>query len=365
MKRLFIRLSSLGDVILCASALEVVPESRTTRNVTSNPTASLSSPFENHWVVADEFGDLLEGHPRISRLWRFKRRSGFGAWIALARQLHSEKFDEVIDLHRSLRSTILISLLRSWSLLQMKMPPRVGRLSKPRVSLWGYFWLKKYWPKALRPRALSSRAALLVGGRGDEHANFTHLVVRGADVFEKEPFLNERLKNRSFVCLMPGSLWPGKRFSVARFAEIAEQLREVVVVLGTNRDAESVELVKLLEQRGVSFVSGVGKWDLSQTAAVLARARAYLGNDTGLAHLAEAVGTPAHVVFGPTMPDMGFGPWRPESHSYGAELGCRPCGKDGRYCYRSTKFLCLQKIDSSQILRGLGRDPGTVKARGL
>jgi ADP-heptose:LPS heptosyltransferase len=95
----------------------------------------------------------------------------------------------------------------------------------------------------------------------------------------------------------------------------------------------------------------VGRWPLEQVAGVLGGAIAYLGNDTGLAHLAEAVGVPALVIYGPTSPRMGFGPWRPESAAIELEtLGCRPCGKDGRRCYRlGEPYLCLKGLGAQQV----------------
>jgi len=134
----------------------------------------------------------------------------------------------------------------------------------------------------------------------------------------------------------------------------------MVVVLGGAKDPGSRELVALLDKTGMSHFSGVQKWDLVEVAGVLAGADAYLGNDTGLAHLAEAVGVPVLVVFGPTAPEMGFGPWHEQSRSIGlTELGCRPCGKDGRRCYRLTqKYLCMTGLkaeDVAESFRQLGR----------
>ncbi len=51
--------------------------------------------------------------------------------------------------------------------------------------------------------------------------------------------------------------------------------------------------------------------DLPQLAALLARAKAYLGNDSGVTHLAAAVGVPTVALFGPTLPDV----WAPLGES--------------------------------------------------
>jgi hypothetical protein len=64
---------------------------------------------------------------------------------------------------------------------------------------------------------------------------------------------------------------------------------------------------------------------------------------------------PAWVLFGPTHPDAGFGPWMKSSKIFHSQLWCSPCGKDGRFCFRpgSQKYLCMQKISSAQVLSEL------------
>lgn len=153
---------------------------------------------------------------------------------------------------------------------------------------------------------------------------------------------------------MPGSKWVGKCWPPSKYLEVCRSVQNrVPIVLGSDKDRESRELVALLEKEGLPHLSGVGKWDLIQVSGVLSGAHAYLGNDTGLAHLAEALGIPALVIYGPTTPEMGFGPWRTMSQGVGLEgLGCRPCGKDGRRCYRLThKYLCMTGLDPVEVAR--------------
>jgi ADP-heptose:LPS heptosyltransferase len=83
---------------------------------------------------------------------------------------------------------------------------------------------------------------------------------------------------------------------------------------------------------------------------LLKHARFYLGSDTGLAHLAEAVGTRSRVIFGPTRPELGFGPWRPESLAISLPLACAPCSKDGKTCFRLTSpYLCMRGLSPDAV----------------
>jgi ADP-heptose:LPS heptosyltransferase len=101
---------------------------------------------------------------------------------------------------------------------------------------------------------------------------------------------------------------------------LLKALDVVPVILGTQDDEICHEVVEGLSKMDREFFSGVGKWNLRETAVVLANSKGLLGADTGLAHLAEAVGVPVFTLFGPTKPDMGFGPWREESRAISKKI---------------------------------------------
>ncbi len=309
------------------------------------------------WLVLREFAPVLEGHPKIRRLWSFEKKKGFLGWLRFCRELHQEQYDEVFDLHQSLRSRV--------AYLYLKMGARVcGRslvwksLSKQRLAYWGFFSFKRFWPKAFRPDVFVSRAARFVGGTGEERPDLSfHL----SGAFENAPFalgegqteaLSERLKQNGYYCVMPGAKGLGKQWGVQKFLGVIRRLDAVAVVLGASGETESVVLSEALRREGIAHISGVGRWSLPQIARILAGSRGYLGNDTGLGHLAEAVGLNVNVIFGPTHPDLGFAPWRKNSVQVQASLWCRPCGKDGRNCIRPLRrYKCLDAISVEQVLR--------------
>lgn len=332
-RRLVIRLSSLGDVILASSFLQT---ERAAHGV--------------DWVVAEEYAELLEGHPKIRNLWKYDRRTGLKAWIRLCEKLRNENYDEIIDLHSSLRTAIARVLFFFWTLRGPT--PRWIRVSKSRIRFYGYILFKNSWPKSWRPQAWVERYSHLGGGKGSSRPDMTHLL-RCSSKTE-----NEHWRNEPTLCVMPSSRWSGKRWDTQKFFEVLRQQKRLPIILGSNEDSASHRLVELLKKAGSRYVAGVGAWNLVETAHVLAQSDGYLGNDTGLAILAEAVGTPAIVVFGPTTPESGFGPWRPESRPVEAALACRPCGKDGRFCYRlSRRHLCLSGLASDSVVSILNQDP--------
>jgi ADP-heptose:LPS heptosyltransferase len=107
------------------------------------------------------------------------------------------------------------------------------------------------------------------------------------------------------LCLGPGAGTPRRMWPVERFAELARGLRpdfDGVVVLGS--PAETALCDALAAQAGAVSLTGR---PLCLVAALLARSSLYLGNDSGLAHLAAAQGCPA-VSIG--LSDRYYTPWR-------------------------------------------------------
>ena len=102
----------------------------------------------------------------------------------------------------------------------------------------------------------------------------------------------------------PGVLMPEKRWPPERFAELARVFQAEgleVVLTGGPGDIERCHAVA--ERAGLPAASVLaGQLDLLATAALIERAALYVGGDTGVSHLAAAVGTPTVAIFGPTNP---------------------------------------------------------------
>ncbi|MBI3327072.1 MAG: glycosyltransferase family 9 protein [Nitrospinae bacterium] len=111
------------------------------------------------------------------------------------------------------------------------------------------------------------------------------------------------------VVLHPGSGSEAKRWPVARFAAVARELAShervrIVIILGYAERAMATMLLPLLQP--VHPLVALD-WPLLPTAALIAHAAVFLGNDSGLTHLAAALGRPTVAIFGPTDPEI-WGP---------------------------------------------------------
>ncbi len=115
--------------------------------------------------------------------------------------------------------------------------------------------------------------------------------------------------------LGPTANWPPKAWPAERFAALAAQLtgpegilpgaRIAVFGAPDERDAAGKVIEALPADRRIDLVGRAG---LPIIAACLARLSLYVGNDSGLAHMAAAVGTPTLALFGPSHPEI-YAPW--------------------------------------------------------
>jgi len=73
-------------------------------------------------------------------------------------------------------------------------------------------------------------------------------------------------------------------------------------------------------------------------------------NDSAPQHLASAMGTPTVTVFGPTVPEFGFGPLAPRSDVVGVTgLDCRPCDRHGPVTCPLGHWRCMRDLPAATI----------------
>lgn len=117
------------------------------------------------------------------------------------------------------------------------------------------------------------------------------------------------------LALGPTANWGGKQWPAAQFLDLALRLTGPtgrlagarVAVFGA--DGERASVTPLLEGLpSKKLIDLIGRTDLPLAAACLQRCALYVGNDSGLMHLAAAAGVPTLGLFGPS-PDVHYAPW--------------------------------------------------------
>jgi len=157
---------------------------------------------------------------------------------------------------------------------------------------------------------------------------------------------------RPLVAVHPGSgsrkkCWPAEHF--ARVVSALLQKGHGVVLLEGEADARAVENIR--EKLSPERVGVLRSLPPRTLAAVLSRCDRYLGNDSGVSHLAAAVGSHCTAIFGPTDPGV-WGPTGSKVTILTADIDCRPCGKTNPDC-RSMR--CLTGLTPERVLRAVSR----------
>ncbi|HZU08207.1 MAG TPA: glycosyltransferase family 9 protein [Chloroflexota bacterium] len=151
-----------------------------------------------------------------------------------------------------------------------------------------------------------------------------------------------------WLALHPGSGSPRKNWPVAQFAAAAGALagwglRPLLIVGPAEEPLAEAALAALHPLRPVL----VRNWPLEALAALLAQCAGYIGGDSGITHLAAAVGTPVVAVFGPTDPAV-WAPRGPRVTIIRRPVPCQPCSWEAMW--RCPHRACLTTLAAEAVV---------------
>jgi heptosyltransferase-2 len=276
--------------------------------------------------------------------------------IALARQkdladrLRAENYGSALVMPRTWKSALAPFLAG--------IPERTGFVGEVRFGLLNDL----RWGERRLPRMIDRCGALALPDGAPVPVDWPlpeiNVPLAAAEEWRARRGLND---GRPVVAFAPGAVGPSKRWPVASYAELAQRLTAdglSVWVLGSpNESPLAAEIVQAAGPHARDLTSP----DLRNAILALRLARAAVSNDSGLVHVAAAIGTPTVGIFGPTSPWH----WAPLNPLAGiietvTELECRPCHKP--IC-RLQHHRCMRDIPSAQVLRAVERalDHGALR----
>ncbi|GAB2969250.1 glycosyltransferase family 9 protein [Streptomyces pseudoechinosporeus] len=235
----------------------------------------------------------------------------------------------------------------------------------------------------LRPRRLFAYAHPQLPGisgpvwRADEHERERWCRLLGWYGIETDP-ADLRIPPPTTLSPAPGAIvvHPGadaaaRRWPQERFAAVARQLHrgghEVVVTAGGGEEALARFVAAEAGLPSAAVLGGAGDVPFDQLAALVARARCVVVGDTGLAHLATALGTPSAVLFGPVAPRLWGPPADPRHRALwhpGTDAPERPGDAHGRR--PDERLLRITVEEVVEAVRGLPEpdtDPSYERGR--
>jgi heptosyltransferase III len=262
---LFVTATRIGDAVLSTGLLSYL--------IDRHPTAALTI------AAGPVAAPLFEAVPRLERLVVVEKRRWSAHWLPFYAAVATRRWDLVVDL----RGSALAWLLRAGERRVMAK----GDAREHRVHQLGRLFDLDPPPS---PR-------LWITPRHERTA--VALIPPGAPV----------------LAIGPAANWRGKQWRAERFAELAQRLTGAegplaeahVAVLAARHEQRQAEplLAAIPPHRRIDLV---GKLDLLTAAAVLRCCAFFIGNDTGLMHMAAAAGTPTLGLFGPS-PSSQYAPW--------------------------------------------------------
>ena len=284
--------------------------------------------------------------PQVADVIEFPFAHGglqFKARRSIAKRLAGQ-FDKAYVLPNSLKSALLPFLA--------SIPQRIGYLGEARVGLLTHR-LKN--PKNKPPMVAFYSALSGESGLADDRPE---LHMAAAQV---EATLHELgLSRGAYVVFAPGAEFgPAKRWPARHFSELAAQLDATVVLLGSGKEAALCDEIAApvnAVQAG-RCLNLAGKTSLPQALALIAASRSTVSNDSGLMHVAAALGVPQVAIFGsssplhtPPLSDKARVLWLKNDPAYQPPLDCAPCF--ARDCPLG-HTRCLNDISAARVLQAL------------
>ena len=322
---LVIQTSFLGDVVLTTPLIEYLARSGAVDVVTTPAGAA-----------------LLANLPSVRRVVAYDKRgadAGVGGLLRVAARIGSEDAGSVAYLAQgSVRSALLA--------LRAGYRERVGFNTS--AGRWLYSRRLTYRPEQHHAERLLRLA------RGEEAVIAPDELT--PSLFpspEDQAAVDELLashgaRDERLIALAPGSVWATKRWP--GFPELAASLAahgRIIVIGG----AEDRELATAIVETTPGAIDATGRLSLLGSAELIRRAALLVTNDSLPQHLASAMGTRTVTIFGPTVPDFGFGPLAPHSVAVGHEaLPCRPCHPHGPAVCPLGHHLCMRDLAEPAVL---------------
>ncbi len=327
---LAVRFSSIGDILLTTPLLRAIRHAHPRARVTV--------------LTKREYVPLLSHNPHVNLVLGLAPNRSL---LGLASELRADRYTHLLDLHDNLRSRAL----------RLLVPGRWRTYPKHRLARAWLIRAKRNRYRDRRPvpeRYFSAARDLGVKPDGSPPDFFL-----GAEAGEQvvDWLRTVGLEHEpNIVALAPGAAHATKRWPLEYWHALAARNLEsgaAVVIVGGPGDTELG--AALAAQSGGRVASAAGIFGLQGTGALLQRARVLVSGDTGVMHMATAVGTPVVSLFGPTVEAFGFFPYTRQASVVELPLPCRPCTAQGSSRCPLGHHRCMIDIQPGVVYETLRR----------
>jgi lipopolysaccharide heptosyltransferase II len=332
---LVVRLRSIGDTVLATPSLislrRFLPEAR------------IDILLED-WVAP-----VLEGFEAVDNIITVSHKDT-KARFRSALKLRGNKYDVAFNLHGGTTATFFVRASGARH--------RVGYRNYSYNFLYTHlaesssaFWQQEKTHSAEQQLALLGSVGVPVSDRPKSRLNVQKTTL---DLIAERLNKSEIRNPKSKIALLhPVAAFATKQWATENFAKTAEFLGEKgfhVVAVATAKEKDVLVKLKNLSKTPVLTFDDL---TLAQITALSSKAEIFVGNDSGIAHIAAAVQTPSVVIFGSSNVHH-WHPWTDAKYEIvRQEMPCAPCA--GYFCREFETPRCIEQVAVDQVYRAIDK----------
>ncbi|HEV7398128.1 MAG TPA: glycosyltransferase family 9 protein [Pyrinomonadaceae bacterium] len=331
---LVIRLRSIGDTVLTTPSLIALRRFL--------PKVQLDVLLES-WVAP-----VLEGFEHIDHVVRLERGSTT-ARLQLAREIRAANYDVVYNLHGGTTATLLsraTGARHRVGFAHYQYSRLHNHLAPSSLELWSV------------PKAHSVEQQLaLIGWTGVPVSDKpgTQLTVTGSAAASTSSKLSAAgiQDGTRFAMIHPAAAFATKQWAVEKYARVVDALHDLGLASVALAAPSEAALLNELKNKSAAHLVTLSDLSLPEVTALASRARLFVGNDSGIAHIAAAVNAPSVVIFG----SSNVAHWRPWSNAAAEvvleEMDCQPC--HGYFCEKFSQPECILRVPGHRVIAAIER----------
>jgi len=338
MRLLFIRFSSIGDIVFTTPAIRCAKQQ--------------IPGVEIHFLTKAAMKAVTIGNPYIDHFHYFDKDLQ-----ATINQLKACKFDYIIDLHKNYRT------------YQIQKALGVPSLSYEKLSLQKFLLTKlhlNFMPmRHIADRCLDALSSLGVVNDG-----------KGLDYFiPNETAINNSALPASFesgyIAMVIGASYATKKLPVSALQQLCHKIPYPIVLIGGKEDEAEGAAVEAINP--IKVWNACGKFNLQESALLVKQARTVISHDTGFLYIACAFHKKTVAIWGATSPALQVEPYYPVAQQVNQttlntetastilnnnemyfnaivpNLTCQPCSNYGTNHCPQGHFACMQQQDLQSI----------------
>jgi lipopolysaccharide heptosyltransferase II len=316
----------IGDFVRCHTVVRLLRERHPSRPIDVLATTTIAPLL-----------DYMPGVRKGIVVDLPRKRVAFGRHRILARRLEVEGYGQALIMPRTWKSALAPYLAG--------IPVRTGFAGEFRFGLIN----DVRWGERRLPRMVDRCAVLaLTPGESLPAWPSPQLVVPPGEVTAWRQRLGFTALQTRGIALAPGAVGLSKRWPAGHYADLARRLTaqgDTVWVIGGPAEGPIAAEITTADPANVRDLTGP---DLRNAILALAAADLAISNDSGLLHVAAAIGTPTIGIFGPTSP-WHWAPLNPLAAvvETTSKLPCRPCHRPR--C-RLGHHRCMRDIPVERIM---------------